>query len=208
MLIKHGAIALIVALTALACGSGAEGDAPQADRAPGGPAARPAATDVKQPKAVFPPAAAYVMPDHRGEAVDLRDFQGKIVVLNFWATWCGPCRFEIPHLVQLRKDFRPEDVVILGASIDRGTEAQVQPLLARFIAQYGMNYPVLVDNEGELLRQYIQRDLSQVGVPMTFIIDRQGRLFSAHEGLPMDSSGRPNPGRVLATEIQALLDRE
>jgi peroxiredoxin len=190
----------------LACGSTEDSGTARAEIGSADSAPTPPPPQQKRPAALFPPAADFILHDYRGQQVDLRDYAGKIVVLNFWATWCPPCRYEIPYLVQLRSDFDPADVAILGASIDRGTEAQVRPLLARFVRSLGINYPVLIDSDLRLIRQYVRRDLSTVGVPMTFVFGRDGVLFSTHEGLPHDGGGQPNPRRVLAREIRTLLD--
>lgn len=155
----------------------------------------------------FPPASFFEMKDYRGQTVDLRDYKGKVVVLNFWATWCGPCRYEIPHLVELRKGFDADEVAIIGVSLDQGEAEQIRPLLAQFIDHYGINYPIVLDNRFELIGQFYKRDLSTLGVPMTYVIDQQGQIYRTHTGLPPDASGKPNPGKVLGEEIQTLLDR-
>lgn len=197
--------ALIACLVIAASGCRAQDDA----AADGGAAAAPdrAARAATGTPVAFPPAEHFELKDHQGKTVDLRDFKGKVVVLNFWATWCGPCRYEIPHLVELRKGFSEEQVAIIGVSLDRGAEEQVRPLLTQFIAHYEINYPVVLDSEFALIRQYFKRDLSTLGVPTTYVIDQQGRIFRTHEGLPQGRSGRPDPGKVLGEEIQALLDR-
>jgi thiol-disulfide isomerase/thioredoxin len=129
------------------------------------------------------------------------------VVLNFWATWCGPCQYEIPHLVELRKGFDPMQVAIIGISLDQGEKERILPLLDRFVVRYEINYPIVLDNKSELLQQFYKKDLATVVVPMTYIFDQQGQIYRTHYGVPRGTSSRSDPGTVLGEEIQALLDR-
>ena len=155
---------------------------------------------------VFPP-ELYAWKDHLGQNVDLRDYQGKIVLLNFWATWCGPCRYEIPDLVKIRGDYDSEQVVIIGVSLDRGAEEQVRPMLGKFVERFEINYPVLHDGQFELIRIYYKKNLASVAVPMTFVFDQQGQIYRTHVGVPRDKNGRPNPRSVLSEDIRSLLAR-
>ncbi len=155
----------------------------------------------------FPPTQFYEVKDYEGKTVDLRDYAGRIVVLNFWATWCGPCRYEIPDLVKLQAEYDPEQIAIIGVSLDQGPEDKVRPLVAKFVDRYDINYPVVLDSKFELIRQYYHRDLSTVAVPMTFVIDQQGQIYKTHVGLPRDSKGKLNPHGALSEDIETLLAR-
>lgn len=206
MLTIRSAVSLAMTAVVLGCGADDERAAAGTATAGQGRADGKNSTAGKKPAELFPPTGKSLYRDHRGNEVDLKEFQGRIVVLNFWATWCPPCRYEIPDLVRLRTEFRRDEVAILGVSIDQGSEEQVRPLLTRFIEQFDINYPVIVDSRLELLRHFVRRDLSAVGVPMTFVIDPAGRLFSTHEGLPQ-VRGRPDPAGILRREIQTLQER-
>ena len=134
---------------------------------------------------------------------DSETYKGKILLLNFWTTWCSPCRYEIPDLVKIRNSFDPEEVAIVGISLDRDPPEVIRPILEKFIERYKINYLIVLDRKGELAQQYSAGSM----VPMTFIIDQQGQVYKTHVGLPRDSMGRLNPLKVYAEDIQALLDR-
>src|SRR5579862_2850320 len=85
------------------------------------------------------PRAVLVLKDASGERVRLSDYRGKVVVLNFWATWCGPCREEIPMLVEMEKQYSSRGVVFVGASLD---DARTIPQISDYILRYGIKYPV------------------------------------------------------------------
>lgn len=110
-----------------------------------------------------------------GKTVKLSDYKGKIVVLDFWATWCGPCRRGVPDLVELQNEFK-KDVVVLGISLDKvsGTDKDVKG----FIKEYKINYPVIFGNEKTAM------DYGNIqSIPTSFIIDRQGNVVDKHVGL-------------------------
>ncbi len=104
-----------------------------------------------------------------GRTVRLSDYQGKVILLNFFATWCPPCRSEIPDFNELLDDYRDQGFVILGISVERGDPATLKD----FADEYGITYPVLID-DGLVSRRYgpIQ------SIPTTFIIDRDGNLVT------------------------------
>lgn len=107
-----------------------------------------------------------------GKTVQLSDFKGKVVVLNFWATWCPPCRKEIPDLIALQKKYG-NDLVVVGVSLDENGPAAVKS----FVAKSGINYPVVMGDQGTA---------SAYGgikaIPTTFVIDRAGKIVGQIEG--------------------------
>jgi thiol-disulfide isomerase/thioredoxin len=113
--------------------------------------------------------------DMNGKDVRLADYKGQVLFLNFWATWCGPCKLEIPHFVELQEKYRGQGVAFLGLSVDDTVE-KLQP----FAQQYKINYPVLVG----LGRDDVQESFGPLfGIPVTFIIDRKGNVCRQHQGL-------------------------
>jgi peroxiredoxin len=110
-------------------------------------------------------APAFILPDLTGKQVNLSDFRGKVVLLNIWATWCGPCKREIPsldRLYQLRKD---REFDILAVSVDKTSTSDV----ASFVAKYQMSFPVLHDKSGGVSQKYWAR-----AIPSSFLLDREG----------------------------------
>ncbi len=134
-------------------------------------AAAAGATCAKSPKAA---PLNYTVKDMNGVDVKLSSFKGKVIVLNFWATWCGPCKVEIPALVDLQKQYA-NDVVVLGMSVDDPVEK-----LKPFAAQYKINYPVLVG----LGREDVQDAFGPLyGIPVTVFIGRDGKICKTHQGI-------------------------
>ena len=118
-------------------------------------------------------APAFKLKDLEGKSVQLSDFKGKVVVLNFWATWCPPCRAEIPDLIALQKHYAPRGVVVLGVSLDEGGPSKV----ASFVKKMGINYPMVMGDQN-ISSAYGGIEV----VPTTFIIDRKGNVISALQG--------------------------
>jgi peroxiredoxin len=143
--------------------------------------AREAATQGGGPRASFcdvqakPAPLNHTLKDMDGNDVRLADYKGKVIFLNFWATWCGPCKLEIPHFVELQAKYRDKGVAFLGLSVDDPVDK-----LKPFAAQYKINYPILVG----LGQEAVQESFGEmVGIPVTFIIDRQGNVCRQHQGL-------------------------
>ena len=111
--------------------------------------------------------ANFTLTDLSGKTWTLRDLRGKVVLLNFWATWCPPCRKEMPDLETLYQRFAPQGLVILGISDEEADK--VKP----FIEQQKISYPVLLD-PGRKLNEQFQID----GIPKTFIYDREGKIVA------------------------------
>src|SRR5579875_2465573 len=119
-------------------------------------------------------AANFTLTSLDGETVTLSKLRGKVVFLNIWATWCGPCREEMPSMETLYDEFRNnQDFVMLAVSQD--TKGRV--VVAPYVEKNGYHFKVLLDPENKVGEAY---DVS--GVPETFIIDRQGRIVAHHMG--------------------------
>ena len=120
------------------------------------------------------PAPNFTLTGADGNPAKLSDYHGKVVLLNFWATWCGPCQVEIPWFIQFQREYKDRDFVVLGVSEDEDGWKAVRP----YVAREKINYPVMIANE-LVTQQYGGID----HLPTTFMIDRQGRVASSHEGL-------------------------
>ncbi len=115
----------------------------------------------------YPVAPPFTLPDLNGKEVSLSDFKGKVVFLNFWATWCPPCRREIPSFIELINKYGDDGFVVLGVAVDPREFEKVKP----FAEQIGINYPVVYDKKG----------VSQMyggirSIPTTFVINRDGKV--------------------------------
>ena len=116
----------------------------------------------------------FELSDLSGKKVHLSDFQGKVVILDFWATWCGPCRQEVPDFVRLQAKYRQQGLVVVGLSLDAGGEKAVRP----FAEEFNVNYTMLLAND-----ETARRFGGIVGIPTTFVLDRQGRIVKKFMGV-------------------------
>jgi thiol-disulfide isomerase/thioredoxin len=132
----------------------------------------------------------FKLKDMDGKEVALSSFkdQGKVVLLNFWATWCGPCKAEIPGFVELQEKYR-DKLTIIGYSVDDTAE-----LAKKYAAEYKMNYPILL-GEG---REDVQDAYGPIwGIPASFIISKDGKVCRKHMGIA--------PKAVFEKELVALM---
>ncbi len=116
----------------------------------------------------------FTLKDMNGHDVNLASFRGKPIILNFWATWCGPCKAEIPALVQLVDQYKDQQLTVLGVSVDDSPED-----LRRFAAEFKMNYPVLVGLGQDALQEKYDAVLM---VPVTWFIRPDGTVLKKHQG--------------------------
>ena len=116
----------------------------------------------------------FALKDVNGKPVRLSDYRGKVVLLDFWATWCGPCRIEIPWFMDLERRNKDKGFAVLGVSMDDEGWEVVKP----FLSDLGVNYRVVIGNE-ETSQLYGGVD----ALPTTFLIDRAGKIAAVHVGL-------------------------
>lgn len=122
----------------------------------------------------FKEAPDFTLETMEGNTFTLSDHQGKVVVLNFWATWCGPCRKEIPDFMELHKEMKNNGVLFAGISLDEGGWEKVRP----YANEMGINYPIMVD-DGNVSRQYGPIR----AIPTTFIINKKGKVEYVAPGM-------------------------
>jgi peroxiredoxin len=142
----------------------------------------------------------FTVKDMRGGDVRLSDYRGKVILLDFWATWCVPCKYEIPSFVELQEQYGPRGLQVFGVSVD-DTADKLEP----FAAELKMNYPVL---QG-LNRDDLQSAYGPIwGIPVSVVIARDGRICARHAGLPSTTHGEKLEQavkRAFEAEIRALL---
>ncbi len=109
-----------------------------------------------------------------GDQVTPRNFGGKVLVLNFWASWCAPCVEEAPSLNEFAKTFKNAGVVVLGVSVDRNTQ-----MYDNFVKRFGVSYPLARDPEENISYRY-----GTYKIPESYIIDRNGKVVRKYAGLP------------------------
>ncbi len=119
-------------------------------------------------------APGFTLPDLQGKPHRLSDYQGQFVLLNFWATWCAPCREEMPSLESLKRHFRNQNLTVLTISVDK---TRHRSRVSRFVSRLGLKLPVLLDTN------HVVSDLYQVsGIPVTVIINPEGQVVKRIQG--------------------------
>jgi len=133
-------------------------------------------------------APGWQLTDLEGNQVALADFKGQVVLLDFWATWCGPCRMSIPHLKDLYAEYKDQGLAVIGISLDQQGPAVVRP----FVSQQQIAYPIVMGN------LQITQDFGGIrGIPTAFVISQDGKIYKKYVGLV--------PKQVYEKDIRALL---
>jgi thiol-disulfide isomerase/thioredoxin len=125
--------------------------------------------------------------------ISLEDFKGHVLIINFWATWCGPCRKEIPGFIELQDKYKDKKFSIIGMSVDMASELVVK----NFVNASDINYPIIII--GRELQQEFEKAMGQriAGIPTSLIVNRDGKIAKIHVAL--------KPKRVFEEDIQELL---
>jgi peroxiredoxin len=116
----------------------------------------------------------FTVDDISGKHVALDSYKGEVILLDFWATWCAPCRKQIPEFMDLYKRYKSRGVVVLGVSVDESPAA-----VKKFVKELRVNYPILLSGT----RDDLQQAFGPPGFPTLYIIDRDGQIRSQHTGL-------------------------
>ena len=143
--------------------------------------ARTVQKNAKQGK--FPVAPDFTLADLDGDWVTLNELKGKVVLLNFWGTWCGPCRREIPAFINLTEKYKKDGLEVVGVTLTSGSPSNIRS----FADKWGINYTLLTDIEGNetqtVTALYSQATGQRItGIPTTFIIDREGFIRQRYVG--------------------------
>lgn len=129
--------------------------------------------------------------DLSGKNLRLSDLKGSVVMIEFWATWCPPCRDSVPELNNLYQKYKDRGFVLLGLSVDTGRDAQ--STVNSFVKEFNITYPVLIDKSD------VKALYGVYSVPTTYLIDRNGNVVNSHIGFA------PGSGELLAQEIEKIL---
>ncbi len=130
------------------------------------------------------------MPTLEGGHWSLKEHKGEVVVLNFWATWCEPCRTEVPYLIKLRGKLGGKGLAVAGITLDEGTD-----VVKKFVAEYKVDYPILIPPAGS---PWTKLD----STPTTLVIDREGRLAEKYIGAVPEEQLRRDIEKLLAELAQ------
>jgi len=190
-------VAAFIALGLLSAGCGGGEETPPSEQAATETPAAETGSETETAEAStgtavgqFPP--DFALPDLDDQTVTLSDFEGHVVIIDLWATWCPPCREEIPFLVDLYEEHKDDGLVVVGIGLDRtGVEA-----LAPFAAEYDISYPILVGDRA------VSRAYGASSIPTTYIIGRDGRIAARHVGF------HPSMAPEMRETVEGLLEPE
>jgi peroxiredoxin len=143
-------------------------------------------------------APEFALKDADGRTVRLSDFRGKVVLLNFWATWCPPCKLEIPWFIEFERKHKDQGFAVIGVSLDEDGWNSVKP----FTSDLGINYRILLGDDS-IAQLYGGID----SLPTTFLIDREGRIAAVHVGLVNKAKYEKDLQELLGTNHGTSLSR-
>ena len=166
-------IMIVVCLAAVSCG-----------RSDSKPAAPPSAE-------IGAPASDFMLRDLTGKEVSLSSYRGKVVLLEFWATWCPPCKAAVPDLIAVHRKFHDKGFTVVGISMDTDSNAALK--VTDFSSAHNINYPVLLADET------VAQSYGVISIPASYLIDREGRITAVHMGYTADYLNR------VSAEIEKLL---
>lgn len=136
----------------------------------------------------------FTLKDLSGNEVGPASFRGKVLVIDFWATWCPPCREAIPHLISMKQKYGDQGFEVLGVSMDKGPDAL--STVKTFAQEQGVNYPIVIGN------QTIANSYGGIsGIPTFFIVDKNGYIIKSQTGYDEDV------GQMMADEVEKLLSQ-
>ncbi len=150
-----------------------------------------AAAPAKATSLIGKPAPGFVVSTLGGKSVSLADYRGKAILVNFWATWCGNCKLEMPWLAQLREKYKGQDFEVLGIVTDDAPTAKITALTQK----YGVHYPILGCNHATAQAYGGLPDL-----PESFFINRHGRIVAVMEGVDSEQEIETNIKKTLGTK--------
>lgn len=151
-------------------------------------------TNGESEKGPYPPGYFEVS----SQQLNLADYKGKIVLLDFWATWCAPCRAGVPDLVELKKQYGDKGFEIIGVSVDGLTRGgATQKDVVPFIKQYNINYPIVHANN-----DVIQNFGGIRAIPTSFVLDKDGKVVSRYEGLIDKSTYEKDIKKILSADFE------
>jgi thiol-disulfide isomerase/thioredoxin len=131
----------------------------------------------------------FSLPDLEGNPINFSDFRGKVVIVDFWATWCQPCLIEIPHFIELYNTYSLEGLEIIGIAMQSGSAEDV----SKKVQELGINYTVVMGNN-----EVAQKFGGIQGLPTTFVLDKEGKVAKKYPG------ALPNMKELLESDIKAL----
>jgi peroxiredoxin len=144
------------------------------------------------------PAPEFELKDADGKTVRLSDYKGKVVLLDFWATWCGPCKIEIPWFIDFERRYKDKGFAVIGVSMDEEGWTAIKP----FVSELAINYRILQGNDATA-QLYGGVD----ALPTTFLIDREGKIAETHAGLAGKDDFEDGIKKLVARESAGLAGR-